>query len=220
MHVIASPGQIEAAATDLSAIGSTLEAAQLTAAASTRTLLPAAADEVSASIAHLFTGYAEDYQKLAAKAATYHQQFVEHLTASAGAYATVEAANVASLLHPATAATNSIAAASAAADPSVVTVYLGEALRRIGFLVSSLPDLLRQVNQLYLTDPGYFYTALPVFLVGGPLLAGLYVSGPLLRLWIDLIGPLYETYPTVYQALIAPFFPLLLAHLITFGAFL
>lgn len=83
-HVFAVPDQIAAAATDLGAIGSTLEAAHLTAAASTQTLLPAAADEVSASIAQLFSGYAEDYQKLATKAGTFHQQIVEHLTASAG----------------------------------------------------------------------------------------------------------------------------------------
>ena len=203
---------------DLGAIGSTLEAAHLTAAASTQTLLPAAADEVSANIAHLFSGYAEDYQKLASRAATFHQQLVDHLPASAGAYATAEAANVASLLQPVTAATNSIA--TAAADPSVISYYVGEALRRIGFVVSSIPALLGQLGQLYLTNPDYFSSALPVFLIGGPLVAGLYVSGPLLRLYIDLLTPIYETYPTVYQALLAPFFPLLLAHLITFGAFL
>lgn len=217
-HVFAVPDQIAAAATDLGAIGSTLEVAHLTAAASTQTLLPAAADEVSASVAQLFSGYAEDYQKLAAKAGTFHQQIVEHLTASAGSYATAEAANVASLLHPVTAAANSIA--TAAADPSVISSSMGEALRRIGFIVSSVPALLGQLDQLYLTNPDYFYSALPVFLVGGPLIAGLYVSGPLLRLWIEVISPLYETYPTLYQALLAPFFPLLLAHLITFGAFL
>lgn len=217
-YVIVAPEQIATAAADLGAIGSTLEVAHLTAAASIQTLLPAAADEVSASIAHLFSGYAEDYQKLAANAAAFHQQIVEHLTASAGSYATAEAANVASLLHPVTAAANSIA--TAAADPSVISSYLGEAVRRIGFVIGSIPDLARQLGQTYLTDPGYFNTELPLFLIGGPLIAGLYISGPLLRLWIDLISPLYETYPSVYQALMAPFFPLLLIHLITFGAFL
>lgn len=217
-QVIAAPEQIAAAATDLGAIASSLDAAHLTAASPTQSLLPAAADEVSASIAQLFSGYAEDYQKVAAKAATFHQQFVEHLTASAGSYALAEAANVASLLQPVTAATNTIA--TAAADPSTIFYYLGEAVRRIGFIGSSLPGLAGQLNQLYLTDPGYLYSALPLFLIGGPLVAGLYVSGPLLRLWIDLISPIYEVYPTLYQALMAPFFPLLLAHLITFGAFL
>ncbi|MDP7703084.1 PE family protein [Mycobacterium sp. TY815] len=217
-YVIAAPEPIAAATTDLGAIAATLEAAHLTAAASTQALLPAAADEVSAGIAHLFSGYAEDYQKLATRAATFHQQFVEHLTASAGSYAMAESANVASLLHPAIAATNSVAAA--ATDPSAISYYVGEAVRRIGFIASSIPALAGQLGQLYLTNPDYFYSALPLFLVGGPLAAGLYVSGPLLRLWVDLISPLYDTYPTLYQALLAPFFPLLLVHLITFGAFL
>ena len=57
------------AATDLATIGETLNAAHLTAAPPTLAVLPAAADEVSASIAHLFSGYGEKYQKLAGQAA-------------------------------------------------------------------------------------------------------------------------------------------------------
>ena len=98
--VIATPDLVEAAATDLAAIGSTLNAAHMVAAAPTLSVLPAAADEVSAGIAHLMSGYAEDYQKLAGQAAAFHEQFVQHLTASAGAYASAEALNVASLLQP------------------------------------------------------------------------------------------------------------------------
>lgn len=217
-HVSVVPDVLTAAAADVEKIGADLVVAHLASAPSTVAVMPAAADEVSASIAHLFSGYAEDYQKLATKAATFHQQFVEHLTASAGSYAIAESANVASLLHPAIAATNSVAAA--ATDPSAISYYVGEAVRRIGFIASSIPALARQLGQLYLTNPDYFYSALPLFLVGGPLAAGLYVSGPLLRLWVDLISPLYDTYPALYQALLAPFFPLLLVHLITFGAFL
>ena len=58
--VIAAPQLMEAAATDLSAIGSTLDAAHILAAAPTISVLPAAADEVSAGIADLFSGYARD----------------------------------------------------------------------------------------------------------------------------------------------------------------
>jgi hypothetical protein len=97
--VIAAPGLINTAATDLANIGSNLSEAHTAAAASTTGVIPAAADEVSASIAHLFSRYAQGYQALAGRAAAFHQQFMQNLTASAGSYASAEAAN-ASLLHP------------------------------------------------------------------------------------------------------------------------
>ena len=54
-YVIAAPEIMTEAATDLATIGSTLSAAHLAAAAPTVAVLPAAADEVSAGIAHLFS---------------------------------------------------------------------------------------------------------------------------------------------------------------------
>jgi hypothetical protein len=108
--VIAAPEVIEAAATDVAAIGSALNAAHLTAAAPTVAVLPAAADEVSASIAHLFSQHAHDYQAMAARAAAFQEQFVQHLTAGARSYAAAEAANTASL-QPLTATAGSSASA-------------------------------------------------------------------------------------------------------------
>ncbi len=52
--VIAAPELMAQAATDLATIGSTVNAAHMAAAPPTLSVLPAAADEVSASIAHLF----------------------------------------------------------------------------------------------------------------------------------------------------------------------
>lgn len=95
--VIATPDLIAAAATDLAAIGSTVSAAHMTAAAPTVAVIPAAADEVSAGIAHVFSVHAQDYQGLAGQAAAFHEQFVQHLTASARSYASAEAANAAVL---------------------------------------------------------------------------------------------------------------------------
>ncbi|WP_156688000.1 PE family protein [Mycobacterium sp. Marseille-P9652] len=95
--VIATPELIAQAATDVASIGSTVNAAHMVAAAPTVSVLPAGADEVSAGIAHLFSGYAQDFQALAGKAAAFQDQFVQHLTASAGAYASAEDA-IASLL--------------------------------------------------------------------------------------------------------------------------
>jgi hypothetical protein len=96
--VIAVPELIVEAATDLATIGETVSAAHMTAAAPTAAVLPAAADEVSAGIAHLFSQHAQDYQALAGQAAAFHGQFVQNLTASAASYTSTEDA-IASLLN-------------------------------------------------------------------------------------------------------------------------
>jgi hypothetical protein len=54
---------------------------------------------VSASIAHLFSQYGGGFQALAGKASVFHDQFVQNLKASVGAYTSAEAAN-ASFLQP------------------------------------------------------------------------------------------------------------------------
>jgi hypothetical protein len=64
-YVIAHPEMMAAAATDVATIGSTLNAAHTAAAAPTLAVMPAAADEVSAGVAHLFSQHAHDYQALA-----------------------------------------------------------------------------------------------------------------------------------------------------------
>jgi hypothetical protein len=89
-YVLATPELMSAAATDLAAIGSAVDAAHLAAAASTTGLIPAAADEVSMGIAQLFSAHAADYQAQAAKMAAAQGQFAANLTTSAGAYASAE----------------------------------------------------------------------------------------------------------------------------------
>jgi hypothetical protein len=96
-YVIAAPEMMTSAASDLATIGSDVSAAHMAASAPTVGLLPAAADEVSAGVARLFSRYAEDFHGLASRAAAFQQQFVGHLHAGAGAYASAEAANTASL---------------------------------------------------------------------------------------------------------------------------
>jgi hypothetical protein len=96
-YVIAAPELMTSAATDLATIGSDLSAAHTAAAGPTVALTPAAADEVSASIAHLFSAHAQEYQALAAQAAVFHDQFVQHLTAGAWSYASIETAIAANL---------------------------------------------------------------------------------------------------------------------------
>jgi hypothetical protein len=98
-YVTAVPEMLAAAATDVAAVGSAVRAAHLVAAAPTVAVIPAAADEVSAGIAHLFSQAAQEYHALAGRAAAFGEQFVQHLHASAGSYAATEAASAASLQH-------------------------------------------------------------------------------------------------------------------------
>ena len=69
-HVSVAPDMVTAAAADLRSIGSTLDAAHLATARATLAVAPAAADEVSASVAHLFSGHAQDYYAVGATLAT------------------------------------------------------------------------------------------------------------------------------------------------------
>jgi hypothetical protein len=97
-YVIAAPEMMTAAAGDLGNIGSTLIEEHTAAAPLTVGLVPAAADEVSAGVAHVFSRYAEDYHTLAGRAAAFQEQFAQHLTAGAHSYASAEAINVSYLL--------------------------------------------------------------------------------------------------------------------------
>src|SRR5271163_1651039 len=91
--VIALPEMLGTAATDLTNIGSTLSAANAAAAPQTTGILAAAQDEVSAAIAALFSAHGQGFQALSAQATTFHNQFVQALTAGAGSYVSAEAAN-------------------------------------------------------------------------------------------------------------------------------
>jgi PE family len=89
------PEILSAAADNLQSIGAGVSARNAVALAPTTGLVPAAADEVSALTAMQFAAHAQMYQAVSAQAAAMHQMFVSVLAASAGSYATVEAANAA-----------------------------------------------------------------------------------------------------------------------------
>jgi hypothetical protein len=97
-YAIAAPEMMTAAAADLGHIGSTLIEVHKACAASTVGLVPAAADEVSAAVAHLLSRYAEDFHGLAGRAAVFHEQFAQQLSAGAHSYASAESINVSYLL--------------------------------------------------------------------------------------------------------------------------
>jgi PE family len=92
-YVIAAPDMLAASAADVAGIGSSLSEANTAAAASTTRVIAAAEDEVSAAIASLFSGHAQQFHALSAQAADFHSQFVQALNAGARAYASSEAAN-------------------------------------------------------------------------------------------------------------------------------
>ena len=144
--VIAAPELINTAATDLANIGSNLSAAHKAAAAPTTGVVPAAADEVSAGIAHLFSAHAQDYQALAGRAAAFHQQFMQNLTASAGSYASAEAAN-ASLLQPLTASAGSFTSTVAALQGQIVN-FLNSANAALGQLLNSFTGFSNSPNTM------------------------------------------------------------------------
>jgi hypothetical protein len=97
---------LSAAAADLARVGSAISGATEAATATTRGMLPAAADEVSTQIAEFFAGHADQYRAVSAQAAAFHTAFVQAVKASAASYASAETAN-ASLLQQATSASSS-----------------------------------------------------------------------------------------------------------------
>lgn len=85
------------AASDLANVGSAINAANSAAAATTSDVVAAGADEVSEAVASLFAAHAQAYQTISAQVEIFHQQFVQLLNTSAGAYAGAEAANASPL---------------------------------------------------------------------------------------------------------------------------
>jgi hypothetical protein len=87
------PAAMAAAVGDLTGIGSEVRNANAAATLWTADILPAAGDEVSAAIAAQFGGFARRFQTLAARAADFHEQLVNRLTAASESYYVAEQAN-------------------------------------------------------------------------------------------------------------------------------
>ncbi len=112
--VTTAPAAISAAATQLEGVGTSFATESSAAAGSTTAIAPAAADEVSALQAGVFSTYGQLYQSVSAQAQAIHQQFVNLLQSSSGSYQETEGANQAG------AAASSLAnsGSSAAAQPA------------------------------------------------------------------------------------------------------
>jgi PE family len=96
--VTTQPEMLTSAAGQLQGVGTAVAAQNAAAAAPTTGVIPAAADEVSALTAAQFANHAQMYQAVSAQAAAMHEMFVRILSASAGSYATTEAANAVAAL--------------------------------------------------------------------------------------------------------------------------
>lgn len=106
--VTTQPEALLYAAGKLETLGSALAAESAAAALPTTAIAPAAADEISALQAALFTAYGDLYQSINAQATTVHQQFVHTLGTSAGSYQATEAANSAATALPSSGTTGAI----------------------------------------------------------------------------------------------------------------
>ncbi len=115
------PEALTYAAGKLQTLGSALTAESAAAAAPTTGLAPAAADEVSALQAAIFSAYGSLYQSVSAQAAAAHEQFVSTLGTSAGSYATTEAINSAGAALPLAGGSGVANAATPAALPDVLS---------------------------------------------------------------------------------------------------
>lgn len=91
--VIAVPEVVDAAATELARIGSTISQANVFAAFPTTTIAAAGTDEVSTALAALFGSLGQEYQAISNQMAAFHDQFVRNLQASVNAYASTDAAS-------------------------------------------------------------------------------------------------------------------------------
>ncbi|OBA70624.1 hypothetical protein A5641_12320 [Mycobacterium sp. 1554424.7] len=146
--MLVAPGIVEAAASDLAGLGSTISEAQTAAAASTTAIAPAAADEVSAAIAAQFSAYSHEFQALGARAREFHAQLVRALTGAAEAYKATEAANAAAMATPAAKGDplRALGKLITEAAKKIVPEAIGEAAKKLDDLTPKAPGLLDRIN--------------------------------------------------------------------------
>ncbi|MCV7091262.1 PE family protein, partial [Mycobacterium interjectum] len=85
-YVQAQPRVMATAAADVAAIGSTIHQATTDVAGRTTAVAAAAADEISAALARLFSAYGQEWRALIGRAAALHAEFARALAAAGDAY--------------------------------------------------------------------------------------------------------------------------------------
>ncbi len=97
-YVIAATEAFGEVSGDLTKIEEAIKGAAAAATPSTTGIVAAAGDEVSAAVARVFGGYAEDFHALTAQATQSYDRFVGALSGAGAAYAAAEASNVSLLI--------------------------------------------------------------------------------------------------------------------------
>jgi PE-PPE domain/PE family len=95
--LVVTSESLTSAAANLESIRSAVEAAHAAAAGPTTALMAAGADEVSATLAALFSRYGQGFQAFGVQASAFHQQFVQTLSVGAESYLAAEALNASPL---------------------------------------------------------------------------------------------------------------------------
>jgi PE family len=126
--VSVAPDVVSAATENLQNVGSALRSVSATAAAQTAAIVAPAADEVSAAITALFGTHAQEFQKINAQAAAFHDEFVNLLNGSAAQYLDADATNAQQML-----------GIAADAPPLLHGPLIGFIGPRIGEFINSLP---------------------------------------------------------------------------------
>jgi hypothetical protein len=110
-----APDLVSAASGNLESLGAALRSATAAAAGQTTAIAAPAADEVSAAVTALFGTRGQEFQALSAKAAVFHDQFVNLLNGGAAQYVSTEVANARQTVMN---AVNAPTAVAAAANPA------------------------------------------------------------------------------------------------------
>lgn len=146
--VLVVPHQIQLAASNLAGVGSLVETARAASAVSTTAIVPAAADEVSESIASLFSVQAREFQAISAKAEQFHADLVQRLTSAAGIYETTEVGSAAAMAaakgDPLRALGRVITEAAKKLVPGAIT----DAARRLDALTPDHTSLLDRIPKI------------------------------------------------------------------------
>ncbi|WP_156689646.1 PE family protein [Mycobacterium sp. Marseille-P9652] len=91
--LFAVPEEVQAAAQNLAGIRDSMAEASAAAATPTASVAAAAEDQVSTGVAAFFGAFGQEYQVISAQVQSFHEQFVNMLSAGGAAYLSTEVAN-------------------------------------------------------------------------------------------------------------------------------
>lgn len=133
--VLTAPETLVASASDIAGIGSTINAAFAAAAVPTTGVLAAAADEVSAQVAALFSAHGQEDQQISAQLEAFHAKFVLAMSSSARQYAAAEASAAQSLVSAASAPFQQVLGQPVTAGATAAQTAVSDAVSRFQSMI-------------------------------------------------------------------------------------